>query len=487
MPGRAIIWAGVRYVGMKRLFLSVAFLLFGLPFLGQAQRLHCADSLLCQAFDLALWTIDHNTHEGVVHAGGGYGGEWTRDCAINCWNAMSLLRPEVATRSLWSVTEDSVRIGHQYWDKILWAIAAHNHFLVTGDTAFLRKAYLCSRTTMEELEGFCFDSLYGLFAGPAVFQDGIAGYDEPVYDPAKWDDSYVLHHPHSDRIKCLSTNAVYCQAYRCLAEMGACLGAKGDKAYAEDCMRKAEGLQDAILRHLYNADTHRPYYLIDHLGHKHEYQEGLGHAFLLLFDILPAGEARQLPGQTYISAHGIPCVYPSFPRNTPDKPGRHNMMIWPHVNMLYASGCAHRGLWEPFYFELNSLADLAIRRGEGDFYEIYTLDGEPSGGWQCGGLWDKKEHQTWCATGFLRLVTAHIFGLTFAPEGLLVLPHGMEDGSAASLEGIRYRNAILDISVKGRGDHVQSCIVNGKKMRRRCFIPTEAAGRYSISFIMSEK
>ena len=189
----------------KLLIISALSLCLGL----QAQTVRTNNPMLDSAFSLAVWTIDHNTHNGIIEAGAGYGGEWTRDASINCWNAMSLLRPDVAEHTLWSVTEDSLRIGHQYWDKILWVMAAWNHYLVTNDTAFLRKAYACASLTMKELEAQCFDAKYGLFMGPAVFQDGIEAYPEPVFSPLKWDRSFVLDHPHSDSIRCLSTNVAY--------------------------------------------------------------------------------------------------------------------------------------------------------------------------------------------------------------------------------------------------------------------------------------
>jgi len=440
-----------------------------------AQSLKTNQPLLDSAFQLAVWTIDHNTHQGLIEAGGGYGGEWTRDCAINCWNAVSLLRPAVAEKSLWSVTNKGQTIGHQYWDKIIWTIAALNHYYCTLDERFLKKSYACAARTMSQLEDSCFDVDYGLFKGPAVFQDGIAGYDEPVYDPKLWDDSYVLHHKNSMEIKCLSTNAVYVQAYRCLAEMAALLQ---QESMQVSYLEKADALKTALQNNFYDADGHRYYYLIDHLGKKHEYQEGLGLAFVLLFDLLDDAESANLVKNVFVTSNGIPCVSPSFPRNTDEKPGRHNMMIWPHVNMLYASGCHHKGLQQPFFFEMENLAKLAIRNGRGDFYEIYTIDGKPSGGYQCGALWDKKEHQTWCATGYLRLFLQDVFGLTPAKDGLHLKSTGMKDGSECVLSGVQYQDMNLTVTLKGHGNKIKKCSVNGKKSAP--FLPATLKGDVDV-------
>ena len=99
-----------------------------------AQELSSDNPALNDAFKLAVQTVDINIRRGILAAGGDYGGEWTRDISINSWNGVSLFRPQVAEQSLWSVTINKDTIGHQYWDKILWSIAACNHYCVTGDT-----------------------------------------------------------------------------------------------------------------------------------------------------------------------------------------------------------------------------------------------------------------------------------------------------------------------------------------------------------------
>lgn len=441
-----------------------------------AQVFRSGNQALDQAFARAVWTLDTNTHGGIIHAGAGYGGEWTRDCAINCWNAASMLRPEAAEKSLWSVTEDSLRIGHQYWDKVLWVMAAWNHYLLNGNSQFLAKAYRCSANTMQALEEECWERQYGLFMGPAVFQDGIAGYPEPVYDPQKWDDSFVLHHKYSLTIKCLSTNVAYYMAYRTLAEMARELNVH---VMEQNRWLEQADLLKVNIRKYFMADNQgRLYYLIDHRGVAHDYQEGMGLGLLLQTDILSEAEAAKVVAHAYTSANGIPAVYPCFPRYSEEKPGRHNMMIWPHVNACYAAGCAHQHQLTPFRQELENMARLAMQEPGGNFYEIYTLAGEPSGGWQCGSLWDKKPHQTWCATGYLNLVLRYVFGLTPSKAGLEINPLGLNQRKRCQLTGLRYRNAVLNITLKGEGSKIKKFKINGKDSK--VLIPADAEGEVSV-------
>jgi hypothetical protein len=64
----------------------------------------------------------------LLFAGLDYGGAWTRDAAINVWNAGALLIPEVSKNTLLELLERKENKSHfikgQYWDKIIWTLGA---------------------------------------------------------------------------------------------------------------------------------------------------------------------------------------------------------------------------------------------------------------------------------------------------------------------------------------------------------------------------
>ncbi|MGM9804215.1 MAG: MGH1-like glycoside hydrolase domain-containing protein [Muribaculaceae bacterium] len=433
-----------------------AALAVGMPL--RAQTLQSNNATLNEAFAMAVSTLDRNTtQQGLILAGADYGGEWTRDCAFNAINAASLIRTQAAEYSLWSVTNNRATVAHQYWDKIIWVIAAWNHYMVIHNDSYLRQVFDCATATMAELEAQCYNSQMQLFTGPAVFQDGIAGYDEPIYVPGN-NSSYVLDH-HADRIMCLSTNCIYYKAYLCLADMAWQLGREG-KPYND----KAKKLKKAIRSNFYNKASSSLAYLIDQNGKTHQYTEALGVAFAVLYDVVSRSEAQKILRKVHITSYGVPCLYPCFKRFSEEKPGRHNVMIWPHVNMIFASACAHAGLTDMMYSEIDNLAKLATT-SQG-FYEIYDpANGKPSGGYQCGHLWDVKHHQTWCATGYLRQFINQVFGVIVTLRGLKFRPMGMSDGSKCTLSGIKYHGNVINITVSGRGDgsSPKACRINGQK------------------------
>jgi glycogen debranching enzyme len=429
----------------------------------QAQSIVCDNPDVRDAYKLAINTVDINTRRGILAAGGDYGGEWVRDIAINSWNGVSLVRPELAEKSLWSVTVNKDTVGHQYWDKIIWVVAAYNHYKLTGDFNFLKQAYSCSENTMKQLESSVFDAEYGLFTGPSVFNDGIAGYPEPVFDKSN-PSSFVLDHKASHRIKCLSTNCVYYKAYLSLIEMGNLL--KEPKSKIADLQRKAELLKASILKHLYAASDNSFYYLIDENGKQHKYQEGLGVSFAIMFGIIDQSSAIKMLSGLKVSKFGITSICPDFERYSPDKPGRHNNIVWPFVNGFFAQAAIAAGDKKIFANEFNNLIHLALDKDKGDynFREIYNpADGKPHGGWQCDHVWESCRHQTWSATAFLNMMYYGVLGMTIENGSIRFSPFLPENIHKLEIHDIIYRNAHLKISISGNGSQIKSFVVNGKE------------------------
>lgn len=442
------------------------------------QTLITPDESINKAFKLAVSTVDKNTRDGILAAGADYGGEWVRDISINSWNGVSLLRPEVAEKSLWSVTIKRDTIGHQYWDKIIWVIGALNHYKVTGDTAFLHQAYICSQNTIGQLEQTAFDKNYGLFTGPSVFNDGIAGYPEPIYD-STINSSFVLDH-HAKTIKCLSTNCVYYGAYLSLYEMGKILNIP--ESISKDYLNKAAELKNNILKCFYNPDENKFKYVIDGNGKIHDYQEGLGNAFAIIFGIVDKAEAEKIITGVHISTFGIASIYPDFPRYSQQQPGRHNNIVWPMVNGFWADACKKTGAYDKFYFELKNLTSLAIDadKGNNNFREIYNpYTGKPDGGWQVGKQWESCNHQTWSATAYISMVLNGLCGLDFENEGIFFAPYLPGGLNRIEIKDINYRKAKLDITINGSGSNVKSFKVNGTELKM-FFVPATAEGNVNI-------
>ncbi|MEG0808451.1 MAG: DUF5116 domain-containing protein, partial [Alistipes sp.] len=214
---------------------------------------------------------------------------------------------------------------------------------------------------------------------------------------------------------------------------------EGDGLAAE-FERRGKMLRAAIRKNLYDANGNKLNYLLDHRGVVHPYHEALGVAFAGLSGVVSPSEMSRIVRGAYTSDFGIPCVYPSFPRFSTAQPGRHNAIIWPFVNAFYADAALQAGERDVFGSELRNMASLAIKYGPDNFQEVYNMTtGAPDGGWQRGEKWWLNPHQTWSATGYLRLFLLDVFGINFSTEGIALHPVGLSGCEQLELKEIARR------------------------------------------------
>ncbi len=367
----------------------------------------------------------------MIRAGQAYEKPWTRDCAVNCWNATSLLIPQVARNTLWAVCERNeqgrliVQRDSQWWDKAIWIRGAWEHYCVTADREFLILAHEAAAETIRQMEREHFCDEYGLFKGPAMMADGIAGYPIPPATPDGTCDS-VLGYPDALEIMCLSTNCIYVDAYRCLAAMADELGDD-----STPWRPKADALTCSINRHLWREQAGTYGYFIHGpgplAGKLDTHQEGIGLAFAVLNGVADHKQIAQIMRTVHIQPKGIVAVWPHFEGFDDEHPGRHNVMCWPIISGFWAEAAMRGGRPDLFYLELTTLARSAVDHG-GEFFELYdSRTGDLDGGYQPVGpnsiRYESCHHQTWSATAFLRMIFRVLFGLKFTAGNISSTPN----------------------------------------------------------------
>jgi hypothetical protein len=411
---------------------------------------------------------------------------WTRDNAVNAWNAASLLGPVVGANTLWAAVDRQsdgsliVAQDTQWWDQIVWVAAAWNHYAITGDRDFLTNAYDASVNSLAVRRTNNFNDTYGLFEGPGFMNDGIAGYPVPP-DSLTGTSGFVLspQYPGTADMMVLSTNCEYYGAYRTLASMATELG-----RHAEAPAHRGAGnaLRHAINRHFWREDAGTYGYFIhgsDSLaGQLDTSQEGGGLAFAVLFGVANPSQIRRLLTNTHWQPHGIVNVWPHFPRYTDDMPGRHNVTVWPMVHSMFGHATAVGGRVDLFARAVSNLANL-VTGIDNSFYELYnSLTGERDGGWQVNRHWTSKPDQAWSATGYLRMIYSGLFGLTFAPDHLTIAPTLPPGWGPVSLNGLQYRDMTLNVELSGAGNQIRFSTVDGRPSRPT--IPADGHGAHTV-------
>ena len=416
-----------------------------------------------QAWQLALEDLLSNVcmfrdgilkkKEPVMLAGSGYDTPWTRDASINTWNGAGLLLPDVAKNTLLSVLteEDGVlRIGGQYWDAIIWTIGAWYFWLYSGDSEWYGLMKRCTLNSLAFFEATEWDEKMGLFRGPACYGDGIAAYPDRYVTG----ESGILSFPRYFPDKCvkkgggipiftLSTNCLYAESYRLAYRM----------TQDETFLKKHRQLCARIDEVFWNSSSGTYDYAVDEWGRENR-QEALGISFAVLFGIADKEKKESILKNCTITPNGMPCLYPCYNRYLPYGIGRHCGTVWPFAQAFFADAAAET---QPgrFAFELEMLTRNALRSGQ--FAEIYHPEtGNPYGGVQEGGgpvsdNWNSVKHQTWSATGYLRMILFDLAGMKFEENGICIRPVKVPFVNRLRIDGIRYRNTVINLDIRPEG------------------------------------
>jgi hypothetical protein len=379
-----------------------------------------------------------------LQAGGGYDTPWTRDSAINTWQAAAWLEPRVARDTLLMVCEpdaSAVVWDTQWWDQVIWLVGARELAVVTGDRAWARQSYRIGVATLARLDERCLDAATRLYRGPAVMADGITAYPPGLHDPARAASSFVLDHAATHHLLCLSTNAVYVLALAALADLAELAGAD-----PVPWRRRVAELAARVRESFWLAGRRRfGYLLVDGLPTTE--QEGMGVALAILSGVATPDQARATVAGVEHTLCGLPAVWPPFPGLPEDRFGRHGAALWPMIMGVWAQAVASVGDAAMFGAELDRLCRLF--EGSGNrFFEVYhPVTGVPDGGWQSGRDWASEPDQTWSATTFIGTVLHGLAGLRPTPAGLDIhpcLPPGCGD---IQLRGVRWRGELLDLDL----------------------------------------
>jgi glycogen debranching enzyme len=437
----------------------------------------------------------------AVMAGLDYDFPWTRDAAINSWNGVSLIFPEIAKNTLLSMIEKidgKLKINlHQYWDAMIWTTGAWHHYLYTGDKDFLKIALEATRNTLEYLEKNEWDEKLCLFGGAAHHADGTSGYplvyrigndgtgstciaDWPEANPDKV-------HPVGFGIPmyALSTNCIYYNAYKLIGIMAEELQEKPEEKWEE----MAKKIKTAVNQHFWSIEIDNYCYLIDPLGDC-DHQECLGLAYSLLFDIADDEQAEKVLKKIKIVPAGIPVGWPDFPRYEKipgDTYGRHSACVWPPFEAMFASAAAKNGRTDILMHVVDTLSEFACR--DLQFVEVYhPMTGEIYGGIQeCNGNleyeWKSCDRQTWSATAFIRLLLLDVFGMNFTSKGIEFKPQIEENISPLFVKNINYRKMNLDIEISGSGNKISEFYISGE-LQENAFLSADSDGKKKIKIVL---
>lgn len=411
--------------------------------------------------------------DGTFRTGESWAGVWTRDISYSIILAQATLQPEAAKTSLLrKVTPDGRIIqdtgtGGAYpcsTDRMVWAVAAWEIYLATGDEPWLRQVYPIVKKSIEDDVPNAYDEQTGLVRGESSFLD----WREQTYP--KWMQPVDIYQSQN-----LGTNAVHFQANEVLARMAAQLG---EPAVARAATQRAARIAAGVNGQLWLPErgTYGQYRYGRAFPVVSPKSEALGAALSVLFGVADEARSRWVVARTPVMDYGIPCIYPQISGIPP----YHNNAVWPFVQSYWGLAAAKAGNETAFLESLMAVARPAA---------LFLTDKEnfvASNG-DFAGTQVNSSVMLWSLSGTLGLVYKGLFGMEFQPERLVfrpLVPQALQ--GTRRLTGFRYRRAVLDIELVGFGHTVRRALLDGQPLPEAA-VPATLTGRHQLRIELSNE
>lgn len=405
----------------------------------------------------------------TLRTGKEWGGVWTRDVSYSILLSMAQMQPEAARISLMKkVTPGGVIVQDTgsggAWpissDREIWTLAAYELYKVTGDREWLEYIYPVISRSLADDE-LTVSAPSGLVRGETSFID----WREQSYP--KWMQTADIY-----TSEALNTSIVHVQALRTLAAIARELGNEQEAIEAE---RRAQTIADAINNELWMDD--KGYYAMYRYGRNNlivnPRAETLGESLAILYDIAPEERAIAITENNPTTPFGTAIFYPQIA----DMPAYHNNALWPWVGAYWALANAKAGNEPGTLQAIGSVFRPAALFATNK--ENFNLDN--------GDIATElnSSNMLWCLAGNIAITQRILFGITYETDGLSFHPFVPQAlGQERSLLNYPYRNASLNITVKGYGDSIASFTLNGRP--HAPFLPADITDTNNIEITLSD-
>lgn len=443
-----------------------------------AENMPILEAVYNLSMEESLLNINQGKYGDVFWTGTNWHKVWTRDTAMSVQYSLAWIFPEETQNSILEkviggketpqVWEEDTGTGGSYpnsVDRIIMEIAGWELYKTTGDREFLEKIYEISANTLEQDYHVAYDERSGLFKG----ETGGLDHRSKTY-PDWMDENEQDSIVNIAESKAANANIIFAEALRIMAESAKILG-KEESEIAQ-WEEKYEELKQAVNEHFWlenrgmYASWEYPEYMGSPVADK---VDVIANGYALMFDIADEQQKQEIMENYPLVVYGANTVWPQ-------KNGRqastiyHNRGVWPGWEAAMMIGAKENGNLQ--------LADEIFKscvRGAG-----MSLTNKEVINFSTGeGIW--SDRQLWSIAGTLAGYYRVLFGMEYGEAGISFAPYIPEwlEGPC-SLSNYTYRDAVLNLTVCGKGDTLTSVTVNGEEKPLDYILPTDAKGAYDI-------
>ncbi len=328
-------------------------------------------------------------------------------------------------------------------DRLIWACAAWQVYLATGNRRWLKYAHKVILATVEQIEQVSLCQTMHLV-------HGCDSYSSPELQYPRW----MQPTDYYESLR-LSTNAIYARCLYVLSLIDEELFLDSEQHYLA-----YKRVKDSINQTMWNESLGRySSFLIDEVfARQSNVSCNLAQAACVLFDIADDDRATTLVARTPFYLTGIPTIYPS----------RHSAPMGNQAAFV-------QGLWNIAAAQADN--QMALRYGLAALYRWAAFNG-------FGGAAASPQHNLLAACAVAAMSLKITAGITLSPEGIEFNPC-VPDCFAGSktISGIRYRGATFNLTIVGTGSAIKSFVVDGKPQNTN-FLHSDVTGEHNITITL---
>ena len=432
--------------------------------------------MLVALYNMALeeMQLDVRT-DSTFMAGALWPDTWTRDAVYSIYFSYAWILPEVSRKTLEKQTLQNPKEALQdtgsggSWpistDRVVWAMAAWEYYLYTGDKTWLESVYDGLKYTALKDIHVAFDPNVGLFKGETCSMDW------RTHTYPNWFINSVIGDSFSS-----GTNALHKFFYQFLGTAGRIINKPSEEIAMWDkyCNIVKENINKRFWDEKQGCYT--CYLYPEYMGYKSTQRVGvMSNGLAAILGVSTSEQSTRMVENFPLYPYGAAVLYPSIP----DDFSYHNKSVWPvwQTPYMYAARDAkNSAAVEHMMKSLIRAGALFLTHKENMTYDT---------GYDRGTALNSPR-QLWSVASYISMVYRVLFGMTMTEEGIVFSPvvPDLVNGKL-SLADFHYRDANLSINISGKGNTVKSIKVNGEEQNMPYLFPSTAKGDYVIDLVMT--
>lgn len=432
--------------------------------------------MLVALYNMALeeMQLDVRT-DSTFMAGALWPDTWTRDAVYSIYFSYAWILPEVSRKTLEKQTLQNPKEALQdtgsggSWpistDRVVWAMAAWEYYLYTGDKTWLESVYDGLKYTALKDIHVAFDPNVGLFKGETCSMDW------RTHTYPNWFINSVIGDSFSS-----GTNALHKFFYQFLGTAGRIINKPSEEIAMWDkyCNIVKENINKRFWDEKQGCYT--CYLYPEYMGYKSTQRVGvMSNGLAAILGVSTSEQSTRMVENFPLYPYGAAVLYPSIP----DDFSYHNKSVWPvwQTPYMYAARDAkNSAAVEHMMKSLIRAGALFLTHKENMTYDT---------GYDRGTALNSPR-QLWSVASYISMVYRVLFGMTMTEEGIVFSPvvPDLVNGKL-SLADFHYRDANLSINISGKGNIVKSIKVNGEEQNMPYLFPSTAKGDYVIDLVMT--